>query len=70
MKNYTKSQQNHGKYPVFTQNFNPRKKNEIQKIFLVSNSTLEELLTIPLTFLYDEYIDRPNLSEQKNHWSI
>ena len=33
MKSYTKSEQNYGKYPVFTQNFNPRKKNEIQKIF-------------------------------------
>ena len=23
MKNYTKNEQNHAKYPVFTQNFNP-----------------------------------------------
>ena len=33
---YIKSEQNHAKYPVFTQNFKPRwllKKNEIQKIF-------------------------------------
>ena len=38
MKNYTKNEQNHAKYPVFTQKFNPRyllEKNEIQKIFLV-----------------------------------
>ena len=38
MKNYTRSEQNHAKYPVFTQNFNPRylleKKNEIQKNLL------------------------------------
>ena len=30
------------------------------------NSTLDELfLMIPLTFLCDEYIDRPKLTEQK-----
>ena len=29
------------------------------------------ILMIPLTFLYDEYIDRPKLSEQKKiHLSI
>ena len=27
-------------------------------------------LMIPLTFLYDEYIDRPKLSEKKTHLSI
>ena len=43
MKSHTKSEQNYGKYPVFTQNFNPRKKNENQKICLVLKSTLEEL---------------------------
>ena len=46
MKNYSKSEQNHAKYPVFTQKFNPRyllEKNEIQKVFLVSNFTLDEL---------------------------
>ena len=36
MKKYTKSEQNQAKYPVFTQNFNPRylEKNEIQKILV------------------------------------
>ena len=36
MKNYTKSEQNHAKYPVFTQNFNPRyllEKKIYEKIF-------------------------------------
>ena len=45
MKNYTKSEQNHAKYLVFTQNFNPRYLLEKTKFknFLVSISTLDEL---------------------------
>ena len=47
MKKYTKSEQNQAKYPVFTQNFNPRylekKRNSKNLSFLVSNSTLDEL---------------------------
>ena len=27
-------------------------------------------LTIPLTFVYDEYIDRPKLTNKKTHLSI
>ena len=42
MKSYTKSEQNYGKYPVFTQNFNPRKKKRNSKNLLVLKSTLEE----------------------------
>ena len=37
------------------------------KEFLIPNSTLDEFLMIPLTFLYDEYIDRPKFSEQKKY---
>ena len=37
MKSYTKSEQNHVKYPVFTQNFNPRylleKKRNLKNFF-------------------------------------
>ena len=47
MKNYTKSEQNHAKYPMFTQNFNPwyllEKKTKFKNIFLVSNFTLDVL---------------------------
>ena len=65
--NYTISEQNHAKYPVFTQNFNPRYLLEKEKIKkkLFSKFSLDELLMIALTFLYDVYIDRPKLSEQK-----
>ena len=67
MKNCTKSEQNHAKYPVVTQNFNPRyllKKRKFNKTFFrILRWT--RFLMIPRTFLYDEYIDRPKLSEQK-----
>ena len=39
---------------------------KFQKIFLILNSTLDVLFNDTLTSLYDEYIDRPKLSEQKN----
>ena len=39
---------------------------DIEKIFLIPYSTLEGFLMIPLTTLYDYYIDRPKFSEQKN----
>ena len=35
------------------------------KIFLISYTTLDGLLMRALTTLYDDYIDRPKLSEQK-----
>ena len=53
---------------MFPQNFNldnSKKDAKLKKNCLISNSTLEEFLTTTLTFLYDEYIDRPKLSEQK-----
>ena len=69
MKNYTKSEQNHAKYPVFTQNFNPRylleNKNEVPKKRLLRILRWKSFLMIPLTFLYVELIDRPKSSEQK-----
>ena len=44
-----------------------RKKNEIQKnLFLFRILRWTSFLMIPLTFLCDEYIDRPKFSEQKN----
>ena len=45
---------------------NSSKKPELKETLLISNSTLTSFLIIPLTFLYDEFIDRPKLSEQKN----
>ena len=59
-KSYTKIGQNHVKYHVFTQNFDPQKvldKNEIQN--------RRSFLMMLLTFLCDEYIDLSKLSEQK-----
>ena len=47
---------------------NSSKKTYLKKIFL--SSTLDEILMIPLTFVYDKYIDRPKLSVQKKHFSI
>ena len=44
--NSPKSEQNHAKYRVFTENFKPRyllEKNKFKKTFLFSNSTLDEL---------------------------
>ena len=35
-------------------------------MFLFPYSKLDGFLMIPLTILYDDYIDRPKLSEQKN----
>ena len=44
---------------------NSSKKANFEKIFLMSNSTVDELFNDTLTFIYDEYIDRPKLSEHK-----
>ena len=44
--NFPKSEQNHAKYHVFTQNFKPRKlleERKLEKNFFISNSTLDEL---------------------------
>ena len=68
-KNYAKSEQNHAKYPVFTQNFctslTPRKIRNTEKSFHFRTLRWTGFLMIPLIFLYVEYIDRPKLSEQK-----
>ena len=45
---------------------NSSKHTKFEKIFFISNSRLDEFLMISLIFLYDEYIDRPKLTEQKN----
>ena len=69
MKNYTKIEQNYAKYPVFTQNFNPRyfleNGNKVPKKFWLRILHWTICLMIPLTFVYEEYIDRPKSSEQK-----
>ena len=36
------------------------------QIFRIPHSTLDGLLMIPQTAIYDDYIDQPKLSEQKN----
>ena len=41
-------------------------KTKFEIIFPVLYSTLDGCLMIPITTLYDEYIDRPKLIEQKN----
>ena len=43
----------------------PRKKRNSKKSFLLRILRWMRFLMIPLSFLYDEYIDRPKLSEQK-----
>ena len=43
-----------------------QKKTEFKKIYLVVNSTLDELFNDTTHISLDEYIDRPKLSEQKN----
>ena len=62
MKSYTKSEQKHAKYTVFTQNFNPRylleKKTYFKKSVKFGILRWTSFLMIPLTFLYGEYIDR------------
>ena len=67
--NYTKSEQISRVHTKFQSSITPQKNND-QKIFLILNSTLDQFLMIQLTFLCNEYIDRPKLSEQKNHLSI
>ena len=44
---------------------NSSKKTKFNKIFLSLNSTLASFFLIPVTFLCDEYIDRPKLTAQK-----
>ena len=39
---------------------------KIEKIFLFNILRWTGFLMMPLTTLYDDYIDRPTLSEQKN----
>ena len=67
--NFPKSEQNHAKYHVFTQNFKPRKLLEERKLekktFLFRIPRWTSFLMIPLKFLYNEYINRPKLSEQR-----
>ena len=46
--------------------FDNSSKNEIQKIFFFSNSTLDELFNDTTHISPDEYIDRPKLTEQKS----
>ena len=41
-------------------------KNEIQKTFKIHTLLCTGFLLIPITTLYDENIDRPKLTEQKN----
>ena len=43
-----------------------KKKRNWEKIFLFRFLRWMSFLMLPLTFLYDEYIDRPKLTEQKN----
>ena len=38
---------------------------KIEKIFLIPYSTVDGLFNDTLKILYDEYIDRPKLTEQK-----
>ena len=62
MENYTKSEQISRVHTKFQSSITPQK-NEFQKnLFNFEFS----FLMIPFTFLYDEYIDRPKLTEQKN----
>ena len=59
--------------PCSYETFNPdnsSKTAKLKKSFLSRNLRWTSFLMIPLTFLYDEYIDRPKLSEQKTHLSI
>ena len=49
---------------------NSSKKNDIQKTLINFNFTSDEFLMIPFTFLYNENIGRPKLTEQKTHFSI
>ena len=60
--------------PVFTQKLNfdkSSKKMKLKKSFEFRILHWTSFLLIPLTFLYDEYIDGPKLREQKKtHLSI
>ena len=69
-KNCTESEQNHAKYPSRCSHklqswITPRKKPNSKKSFKFPILRWTSFLVIPLLFLYDEYIDRPKLSEQK-----
>ena len=46
--------------------YSPQKKRISKKILLLSTFMLDEFLMIRLAFLYNESIDLPKLSEQKN----
>ena len=48
----------------------PRKKQNSKESFYFRILRWTSFLMIPLTFLYDEYIGRPKLSEQKKHLII
>ena len=69
-KKCTKSEQNQAKYPVVHTKLQPlitpRKKRNSKKSFHFPSLRWTSFLMIPLTILYDEYIDQPKLTEQKN----
>ena len=44
-------------------------KAKLKEIFLVIQSTPNEILIIPLISFYVGYIDRPKLTEQRNIWA-
>ena len=46
---------------------NRSRKMQLKKYILIHIQLLTGFLIIPLTSLYDEYIDRPKLSEQKKN---
>ena len=56
-------------FTLFSRKFKPRYlpvKNENQKNFQSHILRWTSFLMIPVSTLYDEYIDRPKLTEQKN----
>ena len=67
---------NHAKDPIvhtkLQSSITPRKKRNSKKSFYFWILRWTSFLMIPLTFLYDEYIDRPKFTEQKKktHLSI
>ena len=60
---------NHAKDPIvhtkLQSSITPRKKRNSKKSFYFWILRWTSFLMIPLTFLYDEYIDRPKFTEQK-----
>ena len=69
LKNYTKSEQScqiSRVHTKFQSSITPRKKRNSKKSFYFRILRWTSFLMIALAFLYDEYIDRPKLSEQKN----